>query len=42
VLAGDIRTGGSYEKRFGNVVVWNTVMKTYDYSVQKWYEFITA
>jgi putative spermidine/putrescine transport system substrate-binding protein len=42
VLAGDVRSGGSDEKRFGNVAVWNTVMKTYDYSLQKGYEFISA
>lgn len=40
VAAGSLRTGGSYEKRFSNVAVWNTVMPTYDYSLQKWYEFI--
>lgn len=42
VQAGDVRTGGSYETRFSNVAVWNTVMPTYDYSIQKWYEFINA
>lgn len=42
VSKGDIRTGGSYEKRFSNVAVWNTVMPTYDYSLQKWYEFISS
>ncbi|WP_133468647.1 ABC transporter substrate-binding protein [Paraglaciecola marina] len=42
VLQGDIRTGGSYEKRFSNVAVWNTVMPTYEYSLQKWYEFISS
>jgi putative spermidine/putrescine transport system substrate-binding protein len=42
VQQGEIRTGGSYEKRFSNVAVWNTVMPTYDYSLQKWYEFINA
>lgn len=42
VQTGDIRSGGSYEKRFSNVAVWNTVMPTYDYSIQKWYEFINA
>jgi putative spermidine/putrescine transport system substrate-binding protein len=42
VNAGDIRRGGSYEKRFSNVAVWNTVMPTYEYSLQKWYEFISA
>lgn len=42
VYKGDIRRGGSYEKRFSNVAVWNTVMPTYEYSLQKWYEFISA
>ncbi|WP_339721184.1 extracellular solute-binding protein [uncultured Paraglaciecola sp.] len=42
VLQGDIRSGGSYTKRFSNVAVWNTAMPTYDYSVQKWYEFISS
>lgn len=41
VNKGDIRTGGSYEKRFSNVAVWNTVMPTYDYTIQKWYELIS-
>jgi putative spermidine/putrescine transport system substrate-binding protein len=41
VKQGDIRTGGSYTKRFSNVAVWNTVMPTYEYSLQKWYEFIS-
>ena len=42
VRAGEVRTGGSYTKRFSNVAVWNTVMPSYDYSLQKWYEFISA
>ncbi len=42
VRAGEVRTGGSYEKRFSNVAVWNTVMPNYDYSLQKWYEFISS
>lgn len=42
VKAGDVRTGGSYVRRFSNVAVWNTVMPTYDYSLQKWYEFISS
>ena len=42
VMKGEQRTGGSYEKRFSNVAVWNTVMPTYEYSLQKWYEFISA
>jgi putative spermidine/putrescine transport system substrate-binding protein len=42
VKKGTSRTGGSYEKRFSNVAVWNTVMPTYEYSLQKWYEFISA
>ncbi|WP_218354671.1 ABC transporter substrate-binding protein [Alteromonas lipotrueiana] len=42
VKQGEQRTGGSYESRFSNVAVWNTVMPTYEYSLQKWYEFITS
>jgi putative spermidine/putrescine transport system substrate-binding protein len=42
VRKGDVRTGGSYEKRFENVAVWNTVMPTYDYSLEKWYEFLSS
>lgn len=42
VKKGDARTGGSYQQRFSNVAVWNTVMPTYDYSLQKWYEFISS
>ena len=42
VRKGDVRTGGSYIKRFSNVAVWNTAMPTYDYSLQKWYEFISS
>jgi putative spermidine/putrescine transport system substrate-binding protein len=42
VEKGSQRTGGSYEQRFSNVAVWNTVMPTYAYSLQKWYEFITS
>lgn len=42
VQKGDIRRGGSYTTRLSNVAVWNTVMNTYDYSLQKWYEFISA
>lgn len=42
VKQGTIRTGGSYQKRLENVAVWNTVMPTYEYSLQKWYEFLSA
>ena len=42
VRQGEVRTGGSYERRFSNVAVWNTVMPTYEHSLQKWYEFISS
>lgn len=42
VQQGATRTGGSYTQRFSNVAVWNTVMPTYEYSLQKWYEFISS
>lgn len=42
VSKGQLRNGGSYEKRFSNIAVWNTVMNNYDYSLDKWYEFLNA
>lgn len=41
VLKGEVRDGGSYIKRFSNVAVWNTVMNNYDYSLEKWAEFLS-
>jgi len=40
VLPGEIRTGGSYIKRFENVAIWNTVMDSYEYTLSKWNEFV--
>lgn len=37
-----LRSGGSYNQRFSNVAVWNTVMDTYEYSLSRWYEFIVS
>jgi hypothetical protein len=31
-----------YTIRFSNIAIWNTAMPTYDYSLQKWYEFISS
>jgi putative spermidine/putrescine transport system substrate-binding protein len=42
VAKGEIRTGGSYINRFSHVAVWNTVMDNYEYSLQRWYEFLVA
>lgn len=42
VRKGQIRDGGSYIKRFSNIAVWNTVMDNYDYSLDKWYEFLNS
>lgn len=42
VAAGSFRRGGSYTRRFSNVAVWNTVMDNYDYSVDRWYDFLQA
>lgn len=42
VAAGDIRTGGSYVNRFSHVAIWNTVMENYEYSLERWYEFLLA
>lgn len=42
VYKGGVRDGGSYVKRFSNVAVWNTVMDTYEYSLGRWNEFLSA
>lgn len=42
VQPGEIRRGGSYQTRFENVAVWNTVMDTYEYTLLKWKEFLLA
>ncbi len=42
VPAGDLRTGGSYINRFSHVRVWNSVMENYEYSLDRWYEFLLA
>jgi len=42
IKAGEVRNGGSYIKRFSNIAIWNTVMKNYDYSLDKWYEFLNS
>ncbi len=39
---GERRNGGSYETRFSNIAVWNTVMDTYEYSLPLWHEFILS
>lgn len=39
---GDVRTGGSYETRFSNIAVWNTVMDLYEYTLLRWNEFLLA
>lgn len=40
--SGDLRDGGSYERRFSNIAVWNTVMNTYEYTLSAWNEFLSA
>lgn len=42
VKPGESRDGGSYIKRFSNIAVWNTVMDNYDYSLDRWYEFLNS
>ena len=42
VKQGRLRDGGSYEKRFGNIAVWNTVMNSYEYTLSAWNEFLSA
>ncbi|MCK5942740.1 MAG: extracellular solute-binding protein [Planctomycetes bacterium] len=42
VKAGECRRGGAYQERFSNVAVWNSVMDTYEYSMLRWSEFLSA
>jgi putative spermidine/putrescine transport system substrate-binding protein len=42
VKQGRVRDGGSYERRFSNIAVWNTVMNTYEYTLAAWNEFLSA
>jgi putative spermidine/putrescine transport system substrate-binding protein len=42
VQLGEVRTGGSYVRRFENIAVWNTVMDTHEYLLTKWNEFVLA
>ena len=42
VRRGAVRDGGSYEKRFSNIAVWNTVMPTYEYSLRLWNDFLSS
>ncbi len=42
IQPGEIRTGGSYINRFSHVAVWNTIMDNYDYSLDRWFEFLQA
>ncbi|MEM7227571.1 MAG: extracellular solute-binding protein [Planctomycetota bacterium] len=39
---GELRHGGSYQQRFENVAVWNTVMDAYEHSMLRWGEFLNA
>ncbi|QEG23843.1 hypothetical protein MFFC18_37470 [Mariniblastus fucicola] len=39
---GRTRDGGSYQRRFDNIAVWNTVMPTYEYSLRAWQSFLAA
>ncbi|MEO5343361.1 MAG: extracellular solute-binding protein [Gammaproteobacteria bacterium SHHR-1] len=42
VQPGTVRNGGSYQTRFENLAVWNTVLDDYEYSLNKWREFVLA
>lgn len=42
VKKGQARDGGSYQKRFANVAVWNTVMDHYEHKLKAWHQFLSA
>ncbi|MEM9503017.1 MAG: extracellular solute-binding protein [Cyanobacteria bacterium P01_E01_bin.43] len=40
--SGNVRDGGAFKERFGNIVCWNSTMAENTYLVQKWNEFIAS
>ena len=42
IKPGEVRDGGSYEARMGNIAVWNSVMDEDRYLTRKWNEFIAS
>jgi putative spermidine/putrescine transport system substrate-binding protein len=40
--AGNVRDGGSFSERMGNIAVWNSVMDEDRYLTRRWNEFITS
>jgi putative spermidine/putrescine transport system substrate-binding protein len=42
IKAGEVRDGGSYDSRMGNIAVWNSVMDEDRYLTRKWNEFIAS
>jgi putative spermidine/putrescine transport system substrate-binding protein len=42
IKAGEVRDGGSFDQRMGNVAVWNSVMDEDRYLTRKWNEFISS
>jgi len=42
VEQGEMRRGGSYQRRFSNIAVWNSVMDHYDYTLPKWRNFVVS
>ena len=42
VRRGQLRSGGGYDTRLSRIAVWSTLMDTYEYSLTRWYEFLTA
>jgi putative spermidine/putrescine transport system substrate-binding protein len=42
VRRGEMRNGGSYDRRFSHIAVWNSVMNTYEFSLPRWNEFLSG
>lgn len=39
---GEVREGGSYVQRMGQICVWNAVMDEHNYLVRRWSDFLRA
>ena len=42
IKSGEVRDGGAFAERMGNIAVWNSVMDEDRYLTRKWNEFITS
>jgi putative spermidine/putrescine transport system substrate-binding protein len=42
IVAGEVRSGGSYLQRAGSIAVWNTTMDEHNYLTRRWAELVAG